>query len=227
MRNRFDQQLETLHQELMAMGAMCQEAIAAATAALLDREPAMAEIAITREVEIDRQEREIESLCMALLLRQQPVARDLRAVSSALKMIGDMERIGDQAADIAEIARHLGPVRPMPGQLHIRDMAQAAARMVDGSVEAFIKKDLQAAQDVIQYDDVVDELFLRVKEELTERIRRDAAGAGEALDLLMAAKYLERIGDHAVNLAERVAYSITGKVRAQSAPGESAYDLLC
>lgn len=227
MRNRFDQQLETLHQELMAMGAMCQEAIAAATAALLDREPAMAEIAITREVEIDRQEREIESLCMALLLRQQPVARDLRAVSSALKMIGDMERIGDQAADIAEISRHLGPVRPMPGQLHIRDMAQAAARMVDGSVDAFVKKDLQAAQDVIQYDDVVDELFLRVKEELTELIRRDAAGAGEALDLLMAAKYLERIGDHAVNLAERVAYSITGKVRAQSAPGESAYDLLC
>ena len=227
MRNRFDQQLETLHQELIGMGAMCQEAIAAGAAALLDHDPAMAELAIAREVEIDRQEREIESLCMRLLLQQQPVARDLRTVSSALKMIGDMERIGDQAADIAEISRHLSSGCPLPGQIHIRDMAQAAARMVDGSVEAFIKKDLQAAQDVIQYDDVVDELFLRVKEELTELIRRDAAGAGEALDLLMAAKYLERIGDHAVNLAERVAYSITGKVRAQSAPGESAYDLLC
>ena len=165
-------------------------------------------------MEIDRQEREIESLCMRLLLQQQPVARDLRTVSSALKMIGDMERIGDQAADIAEISRHLSPGCPLPGQIHIRDMAQAAARMVDGSVDAFVKKDLQAAQDVIQYDDIVDELFVRVKDELTELIRQDAAGAWEALDLLMAAKYLERIGDHAVNLAERVSYSITGRVRA-------------
>lgn len=214
MRNRFDQQLETLHQELIGMGAMCQEAIAAGAAALLDHDPAMAEVAIAREVEIDRQEREIESLCMRLLLQQQPVARDLRTVSSALKMIGDMERIGDQAADIAEISRHLSPGCPLPGQIHIRDMAQAAARMVDGSVDAFVKKDLQAAQDVIQYDDIVDELFVRVKDELTELIRQDAAGAWEALDLLMAAKYLECIGDHAVNLAERVSYSITGRVRA-------------
>ncbi len=214
MRNRFDQQLETLHQELIGMGAMCQEAIAAGAAALLDHDPAMAEVAIAREVEIDRQEREIESLCMRLLLQQQPMARDLRTVSSALKMIGDMERIGDQAADIAEISRHLSPGCPLPGLGHIRDMAQAAARMVDGSVDAFVKKDLQAAQDVIQYDDIVDELFVRVKDELTELIRQDAAGAWEALDLLMAAKYLERIGDHAVNLAERVSYSITGRVRA-------------
>ena len=176
MRNRFDQQLETLHQELIGMGAMCQEAIAAGAAALLDHDPAMAEVAIAREVEIDRQEREIESLCMRLLLQQQPVARDLRTVSSALKMIGDMERIGDQAADIAEISRHLSPGCPLPGQIHIRDMAQAAARMVDGSVDAFVKKDLQAAQDVIQYDDIVDELFVRVKDELTELIRQDAVG---------------------------------------------------
>lgn len=213
MRNRFDQQLETLHQELTGMGAMCQEAIAAGTAALLAHDQSMAEIAIAREVEIDRQEREIEDLCMRLLLQQQPVARDLRTVSSALKMIGDMERIGDQAADIAEISRHLGPGCPLPGQLHIREMAQAAARMVDGSVDAFVKKDLQAARDVIQYDDIVDGLFVQVKDELTDLIRQDAAGAGDALDLLMAAKYLERIGDHAVNLAERVAYSITGQAR--------------
>lgn len=214
MRKGFDQQLEQLHQELTAMGAMCQEAIAAGTAALLAHDQLMADTAIAREAEIDRQEREIESLCMRLLLRQQPVARDLRAVSSALKMIGDMERIGDQAADIAEISRHLGPGCPLPGQLHIREMAQAAATMVDGSVEAFVKKDLQAAQNVIQYDDIVDELFVRVKDELTDLIRQDAAGAGEALELLMAAKYLERIGDHAVNLAERVTYSITGKAGA-------------
>ena len=214
MRNRFDQQLETLHQELIGMGAMCQEAIAAGAAALLDHDPAMAEVAIAREVEIDRQEREIESLCMRLLLQQQPVARDLRTVSSALKMIGDMERIGDQAADIAEISRHLSPGCPLPGQIHIRDMAQAAARMVDGSVDAFVKKDLQAAQDVKQYDELVDELDVRDKDELTHLSRQHAAGAWEALDLLMAAKYLERIGDHAVNLAERVSYSITGRVRA-------------
>ena len=210
MRNRFDQQLETLHQELMRMGAMCEEAIAAGVAALLERDLSMAAVAIAREVEIDQQEREIESLCMKLLLQQQPVARDLRTVSSALKMIGDMERVGDQAADIAEISRHLGPACPLPGQLHIRDMAQAAVKMVNDSVDAFVKKDLQMARDVVQYDDVVDGLFIRIKDELTDLIRRDASGAGEALDLLMAAKYLERIGDHAVNLAERVEYSITG-----------------
>ena len=218
MRNRFDQQLQTLHQELIRMGAMCEEAISAGLAALLDQDPSMAELALAREREIDQQEREIESLCMKLLLQQQPVARDLRAISSALKMIGDMERIGDQAADIAEIARHIGPACPLPGQIHLREMAQGAVRMLSGSVNAFVKKDLQAAQDVIQYDDVVDELFLRVKDELTDLIRQDAAGAGEILDLLMAAKYLERIGDHAVNLAERVTYSITGKVQGQGEP---------
>lgn len=210
MRNRFDQQLETLHQELMGMGAMCEEAIAAAVAALLGQDQAMAELAIAREVEIDQQERGIESLCMKLLLQQQPVARDLRTVSSALKMIGDMERIGDQAADIAEISRHLGPACLLPGQIHIRDMAQAAVKMVDDSVDAFVKRDLQMARDVVESDDVVDSLFVRIKDELTDLIRQDAASAGEALDLLMAAKYLERIGDHAVNLAERVEYSITG-----------------
>ena len=214
MRSRFERQLEALHGALTGMGELCREAISAAVAALLSGDREMAAQAVELEREIDRRERDIGSLCMKLLLQQQPVARDLRAISSALKMISDMERIGDQAADIAEISRHLSPGCPLPGQIHIRDMAQAAARMVDGSVDAFVKKDLQAAQDVIQYDDIVDELFVRVKDELTELIRQDAAGAWEALDLLMAAKYLERIGDHAVNLAERVSYSITGRVRA-------------
>ena len=169
----------------------------------------MAGEAIAIEREIDQQEREIESLCMKLLLQQQPVARDLRMVSSALKMISDMERIGDQAADIAEITRHIGGA-PLPGQVRLKEMAQAAAKMVAGSVDAFVKRDLNLAGSVIQYDDVVDELFVRIKEELTELIRRDASSAEEALDLLMIAKYLERIGDHAVNLAEWVEYSITG-----------------
>ena len=198
-----------LHLELTRMGAQCEQAIAAGIKALLEDDDEMAGEAIAIEREIDQQEREIESLCMKLLLQQQPVARDLRMVSSALKMISDMERIGDQAADIAEITRHIGGA-PLPGQVRLKEMAQAAAKMVAGSVDAFVKRDLNLAGGVIQYDDVVDELFVRIKEELTELIRRDASSAEEALDLLMIAKYLERIGDHAVNLAEWVEYSITG-----------------
>ena len=209
MRSRFDQQLERLHLELTRMGAQCEQAIAAGIKALLEDDDEMAGEAIAIEREIDQQEREIESLCMKLLLQQQPVARDLRMVSSALKMISDMERIGDQAADIAEITRHIGGA-PLPGQVRLKEMAQAAAKMVAGSVDAFVKRDLNLAGSVIQYDDVVDELFVRIKEELTELIRRDASSAEAALDLLMIAKYLERIGDHAVNLAEWVEYSITG-----------------
>ena len=209
MRSRFDQQLERLHLELTRMGAQCEQAIAAGIKALLEDDDEMAGEAIAIEREIDQQEREIESLCMKLLLQQQPVARDLRMVSSALKMISDMERIGDQAADIAEITQHIGGA-PLPGQVRLKEMAQAAAKMVAGSVDAFVKRDLNLAGGVIQYDDVVDELFVRIKEELTELIRRDASSAEEALDLLMIAKYLERIGDHAVNLAEWVEYSITG-----------------
>lgn len=209
MRSRFDQQMERLHLELTRMGAQCEQAIAAGIKALLEDDDEMAGEAIAIEREIDQQEREIESLCMKLLLQQQPVARDLRMVSSALKMISDMERIGDQAADIAEITRHIGGA-PLPGQVRLKEMAQAAAKMVAGSVDAFVKRDLNLAGGVIQYDDVVDELFVRIKEELTELIRRDASSAEEALDLLMIAKYLERIGDHAVNLAEWVEYSITG-----------------
>ena len=209
MRSRFDQQLERLHLELTRMGAQCEQAIAAGIKALLEDDDEMAGEAIAIEREIDQQEREIESLCMKLLLQQQPVARDLRMVSSALKMISDMERIGDQAADIAEITRHIGGA-PLPGQVRLKEMAQAAAKMVAGSVDAFVKRDLNLAGSEIQYDDVVDELFVRIKEELTELIRRDASSAEEALDLLMIAKYLERIGDHAVNLAEWVEYSITG-----------------
>ena len=209
MRSRFDQQLERLHLELTRMGAQCEQAIAAGIKALLEDDDEMAGEAIAIEREIDQQEREIESLCMKLLLQQQPVARDLRMVSSALKMISDMERIGDQAADIAEITRHIGGA-PLPGQVRLKEMAQAAAKMVAGSVDAIVKRQLNLAGSVIQYDDVVDELFVRIKEELTELIRRDASSAEEALDLLMIAKYLERIGDHAVNLAEWVEYSITG-----------------
>ncbi len=209
MRSKFDRQLERLHQELTRMGALCEEAISASVLALLEDDQDMANIALAKERDIDQQERDIESLCMKLLLQQQPVARDLRTISSALKMISDMERIGDQAADIAEITRHIGGAS-LPGQVHIAEMTQAAAKMVTSSVESFVKRDLELAKAVIRYDDVVDQLFVEIKTSLTGLIRRDASSAEEALDLLMIAKYLERIGDHAVNVAEWVAYSITG-----------------
>ena len=209
MRSQFDRQLEELHLELMKMGALCEEAISAGVKALLEGDQAMAEKAIRRERDIDQREREIESLCMKLLLQQQPVARDLRIISSALKMISDMERIGDQASDIAEITRSIGPI-PLHGQLHVEEMARSAVKMVTDSVESFVKRNLDMALGVMEYDDVVDGLFDQVKEELTALIRADASSAGTALDLLMIAKYLERIGDHAVNVAEWVLYSITG-----------------
>ena len=210
MRNQFDRQLETLHLELIKMGALCEEAISAGVKALLENDRSMAQRATDREQEIDRSERDIESLCMKLLLQQQPVARDLRAISSALKMISDMERIGDQAADIAEITAHLD-LSHLPGQNHIADMTRAAVKMVTDSVDAFVKKDLNMAQGVIQYDDTVDDLFLAVREELISLVRSDSGHAASALDLLMIAKYLERIGDHAVNVAQWVIYSITGQ----------------
>ena len=209
MRSRFDQQLEMLHRELTKMGAQCEKAISAGVKALLEGDDAMAGQAISRERDIDQTERNIEALCMKLLLQQQPVARDLRTVSSALKMISDLERIGDQAADIAEITRHIDAAH-LPGQLHISDMARAAVKMVTDSVDAFIRQDLPMALAVIAYDDVVDQLFLEIKRELTGLIRKDASQAALALDLLMIAKYLERIGDHAVNVAEWVAYAISG-----------------
>lgn len=210
MRNQFDRQLETLHLELIKMGALCEEAISAGVKALLENDRSMAQRATDREQEIDRSERDIESLCMKLLLQQQPVARDLRTISSALKMISDMERIGDQAADIAEITAHLD-LSHLPGQNHIADMTRAAVKMVTDSVDAFVKKDLNMAQGVIQYDDTVDDLFLAVREELIALVRSDGTHAASALDLLMIAKYLERIGDHAVNVAQWVIYSITGQ----------------
>ena len=209
MRVKFEAQLERLNVELITMGALCEEVISGAAKALLDGDSGLRETVLAAERDINQKERDIESLCMKLLLQQQPVARDLRTISSALKMISDMERIGDQAADIAEITCHVsGP--SLPAQVHISDMTRAAVKMVTDSVDSFVKRDLNMAKGVIQYDDVVDQLFVAVKQELTDLIRSDSSSAGQALDLLMVAKYLERIGDHAVNVAEWVAYSITG-----------------
>ena len=191
MRNRFDEQLEQLHVEIIKMGALCETAISAAAQCL------------------QKEEKEIESLCLRLLLHQQPVAGDLRRISAAMKMISDMERIGDQAADIAELAPYIVQ-KNLSGRVKIVDMARAAVGMVTDSVEAFVRSDLALAEKVIEEDDDEDALFDQIKEEIIEQIRRQDVDAKVSMDLLMAAKYLERIGDHAVNVAEWVQYSITG-----------------
>ena len=209
MRNKFDEQLEKLHVELIRMGALCEDAISAAAEALLKGDEELAKAAIEADREIDQAEREVENLCLKLLLQQQPVARDLRTISSALKMISDLERIGDQAADIADLTRHVG-LPSGSGVLHIADMARAVIGMVTDSVDSFVKKDLELARAVCRADDQVDTLFDRVKEELIDLIAADAAYGEQGLDLLMVAKYLERIGDHATNVAEWVEYSLTG-----------------
>ena len=209
MRNKFEEQLERLHVELIQMGALCEEAISAAAEALLKGDRDLAQAAIQAEREIDQKERDVESLCLKLLLQQQPVAKDLREISAALKMISDLERIGDQAADIAELTRFVR-LPDGSGLLHIADMARAVIAMVTDSVDSFVRRDLTLARGVCADDDQVDELFGRVKEELIAFIAADPTAGEQGLDLLMVAKYLERIGDHATNVAEWVEYSITG-----------------
>ena len=209
MRSHFDTQLNTLHVELIKMGALCEESIAAAMKAVLDEDAAMAARAALTEREIDRKERDIEALCMKLLLQQQPVARDLRSISSALRMISDMERIGDQAADIAEISDFLTDC-PLTNRVHLKEMAVEAVQMVTDSVDAFVKNDLELAHAVMKHDDMVDGFFRQIKDELIALIVEDSHNGEFCIDLMMIAKYLERIGDHAVNIAEWVEYSITG-----------------
>ena len=212
MRNRFDSQLEKLNLELITMGALCEDAISASVKALLDGDETLTEKVFAADAEIDQKERDIEAICMKLLLQQQPVAGDLRVISSALKMISDMERIGDQASDIAEIAKFVKN-SDVKSKVHIKDMATAAIKMVTDSVESFVKKDIELAAAVMKYDDKVDNLFDCVKDELVRLIAADSENGEYCIDLLMIAKYLERIGDHAVNIAEWVEYSITGTHR--------------
>ena len=210
MRHRFNEQLQQLHIELIQMGALCEDAISEATEALMNQDAELAEKAKEAEREIDQKERVVESLCLKLLLQQQPVAGDLREISAALKMISDLERIGDQAADIAELTRFV-TVPAGNGKLHIADMARATCAMVTDSVNSFVRRDLQLARQVMAADDRVDALFNQVKGELIGLIAADAHNGELGLDLLMVAKYFERIGDHATNVAEWVEYSITGQ----------------
>ena len=209
MRDQFTTQMQQMHNELTAMGTLCEQEIASAVNGLLKADPALSRQAIELDEQIDQKERVIENMCMRLLLHQQPVARDLRQISSALKMITDMERIGDQATDIAEISLFMEASQAKSVQ-HIGAMAVESIRMVNESVEAFVKSDLALADRVIKYDDVVDDLFCQVRADVASILAETPALAAFALDVLMIAKYLERIADHATNIAEWVEFSVTG-----------------
>ena len=210
MRNSFDTQLEQLNTQLIQMGGLVELTINSAVKALIDQDTEQAKKAILAEQEVDHKEKEIESLCLKLLLQQQPVARDLRRISAALKMITDMERIGDQAASISEIVLYLSDAPYIKKLETIPQMAVETIKMVNMSIDAYVKNDLALAQAVVAADTIVDDMFLLVKSELIDLIHKDATTGSQAMDLLMVAKYFERIGDHAVNIAEWVIYSMTG-----------------
>lgn len=209
MRNKFDMQLDSMNEMLIEMGELCGKAIANATKAVEAKDLEMAKMVISEDEEIDQLEKDIERLCLKLLLQQQPVARDLRQISAALKMITDMERIGDQAADIAEILIS-GQIKEMSAHGYLVDMASQTSEMVKKSIQAFVEKDLDMTRKVIVADNDVDQLFDQIKEALITFLAKEQSKGGEALDMLMIAKYLERIGDHATNIAEWVEFSITG-----------------
>lgn len=209
MRNRFDEQLAELNKEIIEMGSMCEEVIDKATKAINLGDVQLAKTVKESGASIDQMERDIESRCMKLLLHQQPVARDLRMISAALKMITDMERIGDQAEDIAEIVTFLDG-RTVGEMKLISEMAYKTIEMVTASVDAFVKKDTVIAEKVIEQDDIVDNYFSDIKTSIINWIANNPEDGEFALDLLMIAKYLERIGDHATNIAEWVIFSVTG-----------------
>ncbi|MCL2136342.1 MAG: phosphate signaling complex protein PhoU [Coriobacteriia bacterium] len=216
MRSRFDEQLAQLNNMLIEMGALIERAILMTTQALTEQDSEIAIQVIDLDEEVDQKEKDIEAFCLKLLLQQQPVASDLRLISACLKMITDMERIADQASDISEISIMMAANGNQangasPTMQHIPEMADATIKMVTWSIDAFVKKDIELAKTVVKHDDVVDRLFDTVKYELIELIQNYQINGELAIDLIMIAKYFERIGDHAVNIAEWVAFSITGK----------------
>ena len=209
MRSRFDEQLALLKKEMIEMGAMCEEAIALAARALTEGNITLAEKVAPLSQNIDQMERDIESRCLKLLLQQQPVAKDLRVISAALKMITDIERIGDQAEDITEILPYLSG-RKLPDNIPVKEMAGGVIRMVTDSVDAYVKQDIDMAKSVINRDDVIDRYFASIKLSLIDLLKKDTDSGEFAIDLLMIGKYLELIGDHATNIAEWVIFSVTG-----------------
>lgn len=212
MREKYMRQLKLLSELLTEMGQMVEKAIEMAIRALVSQDEELAKEAIRYDEEIDDKEKEIQSLCLKLLLCQQPVAKDLRFISAALKMITDLERIGDQAADISELAVELSDQEYIKNLDHVKHMAVETTDMVIKSINAYVESDEKAAKDVIEHDDVVDELFVTIKNELIALINEDVKNGSQAADLLMIAKYFERIGDHATNIAEWVIFSVTGEI---------------
>ena len=210
MRNSFDMQLRKLNNELIEMGSLIETAIARAYKGLINQNIEIAKENVEFDREIDQKEKEVENICLKLLLQQQPVASDLRLISSAIKMITDMERIGDQAADISELTILMSKTQYIKRLDHIEQMAKATIEMVTTSVDAFVKRDLELARSVFARDDIVDNLFVTIKNDLIGLIREDVNNGEQAIDLIMVAKYFERIGDHAVNLADWVIFSIVG-----------------
>ncbi len=211
MRNRFDRELTALHDLLIEMGTLSQKSIETAKDALLQQDRQLARQVYEYEREVDEKEKEVERRCLKLLLQQQPVASALRVISTALKIITDLERISDQSCDIAELADRMADQPYIKQLVDIPKMAEAVIKMVKESIDAFVTSDIDLAQRVVAQDDVVDDLFNQVKNDLIALIRKDANNGEQAVDLLMVAKYLERIGDHATNVAEWVVFSITGE----------------
>jgi len=210
MRKRFDVQLNELHRLMTQMGEMLDEALTMMVEALVKRDVVLAKKVIVNDITVDEMEKEIEQLCMRLLMQQQPVAGDLRIISSALKIVTDMERIGDHAADISDNITYMYKDDYTPHIGDIVKMAEKAGQMVKDSVRAFVQKDMELAQKVLAKDDEIDALFLKVKLDLIKKLREDASMSELSMDLMMNAKYLERIGDHAENIAEWVVFAITG-----------------
>ena len=209
MRSKFDEQLDRLNKEMMKMGSAIEDSIRKAVDALVKQDAELAKKVMIQDEEIDREQKTIENICFNLLIQQQPVARDLRQVSTALKMITDIKRIGDQASDVAEIIGFLNG-RTSEECEYLDQMATATIKMVTESIDSFVKSDLNLANSIIEYDDVVDEYFNKVKIFLIDLIAKNPKDGEYALDLLMIAKYFERIGDHAVNVAKWVVFSVTG-----------------
>ncbi|MBR4980934.1 MAG: phosphate signaling complex protein PhoU [Lachnospiraceae bacterium] len=209
MRSRFDEQLMLLNKEMIEMGALCEDAIELVAKALETNNAEIYKKVRPISLEIDQKEKDIEARCMKLLLQQQPVARDLRQISAALKMITDMERIGDQAEDIAEIIGYLNGEN-RNGSVPLQEMAKATIKMVTESIDAYVNKDVALAEAILKEDDIIDEYFMESKRRLIKMVAENPENGEYALDLLMVAKYFERIGDHATNIAEWVIFSVTG-----------------
>ena len=211
MRSKFDEQLHLLNQEMMQMGSMIEDSIQKAINALIDQNVELAKKIMDNDTQNDHEQKKIENLCFNLLMQQQPVAKDLRVISAAMKMVTDMERIGDHAADISEMTILMSKTKYIPNLEHINRMASETVQMLIRSIEAYVEKDMKKAVEVIASDDIVDDLFDKNKAELIEQIQREPQSAESAADMLMVAKYFERIGDHATNIAEWVIFALDDK----------------